>query len=56
MGCLEIGDDARETILDPGTKAEKIFFEEPKPGFMGRGIFVLPHCEFPFGTGDNRLL
>jgi hypothetical protein len=56
LGRLDIGDVARETILDPGTEAEKNFFDDPKTGFEDLEICIAPHCEPPFGTGETRLL
>lgn len=32
LWCLEVGDVAREPILDPGTEAEKNFLEVPNTG------------------------
>jgi hypothetical protein len=56
LGRLDIGDVARETILDPGTEAEKNFFDDPKTGFEDLEICIAPHCEPPLGTGETRLL
>lgn len=56
LGRLEIGDVARETILDPGTEAEKNFFDDPNTGLKDLEILRAPHCEPPFGTGETRLL
>ena len=56
LGRLDIGDVARETILDPGTEAEKNFFDDPKTGLKDLEIFIAPHCEPPFGAGETRLL
>ena len=48
LDLLETGDVALEIILDPGTDADKNFFEDPNTG--------LKDLEPPFGTGDTRLL
>ena len=56
LGSLDTRVVARETILDPGIEAEKNFFEDPKIGFKDLEIFIAPHCEPPFGTGETRLL
>lgn len=52
---LDIGDDARETILEPGTEAEKNFLDDPKTA-LDFEVLSAPHWEPPFGTGDTRLL
>lgn len=52
----DIGEVARETILDPGTEAEKNFLDEPNTGLKDFEILRAPHWEFPFGIGDTRLL
>ena len=56
LGLLDIGDVARETILDPGTEAEKNFLEDPNTGLNDLEMLRAPHCELPFGIGDTRLL
>ncbi|KAF5775162.1 hypothetical protein HanXRQr2_Chr13g0608941 [Helianthus annuus] len=43
LGRLETGDVARETILEPGTEAEKNFLEEPKTGLSDLDILRPPH-------------
>lgn len=53
---LETGDVAREAILDPGTEAEKNFFEDPNTGLKDLEILSAPHWEPPLGIGDTRLL
>lgn len=56
LGRLEMGDVALETILDPGTEAEKNFLDDPNTGLNDLEILRAPHCEPPFGTGETRLL
>lgn len=56
LGRLDTGDVARETILEPGTEAEKNFLEEPKTGLKDLEILKPPHWELPEGIGDTRLL
>ena len=56
LGRLDIGDVARDTILDPGTEAEKNFLDEPNMGLKDLEILSAPHCELPFGIGETRLL
>lgn len=53
---LETGDVALETILDPGTDAEKNFFEDPNTGLKDLEILSPLQCELPFGTGETRVL
>lgn len=53
---LDIGDVALETILDPGTEAEKNFFDDPKTGLKDLEMLRAPHWELPFGIGETRLL
>lgn len=43
LGRLDIGDVARETILDPGTEAEKNFFDEPNTGLKDLEMLRAPH-------------
>jgi hypothetical protein len=56
LALLEIGDVALDTILDPGTDAEKNFFEDPKTGLKDLEILSPLQCELPFGTGETRVL
>ena len=56
LARLDIGDVARETILDPGTEAEKNFFEDPNTGLKDLEMLRAPHWELPFRIGDTRLL
>ena len=42
LGRLDIGDVARETILDPGRDAAKNFFEDPKTGLKDLEILRDP--------------
>lgn len=53
---LDVGDVAREAILDPGTEAEKNFFVDPNTGFDAFEVFGVPQFEIPLGIGDTRLL
>jgi hypothetical protein len=56
LGRLDIGDVARETILDPGTEAEKNFLDDPNTGLKDLAILCAPHWEPPLGIGETRLL
>ena len=56
LGRLDIGDVAREIILDPGTEAEKNFLDEANIGLKDLEILNAPHWEPPFGTGETLLL
>ena len=56
LALLEIGDVALETILDPGTDAEKNFLEDPNTGLKDLEMLSPLQCELPFGTGETRVL
>lgn len=43
LARLDIGDVARETILDPGTEAEKNFLDEPNTGLKDLEMLRAPH-------------
>nr|GMD71447.1 hypothetical protein Iba_chr12eCG16080 [Ipomoea batatas] len=49
LARLDTGDVALETILDPGTEAEKNFLDEPNTGLKDLEALRVPHCELPFG-------
>lgn len=55
LGLLDTGDVALDTILDPGTDAEKNFFEVPDAGLKDFEMFRAPQRDVPFGIGDTRL-
>lgn len=56
LARLDIGDVARDTILDPGTEAEKNFLDDPNMALKGLGILSSRHFVLPFGIGATRLL
>ena len=44
-----------EMILDPGTDAERNFFEDPNTGLKDLEMLSPLQCEPPFGTGETLL-
>jgi len=53
---LDVGEVARDTIRDPGSEAEKNFFDDPNTGLAALELLRLPQLVNPFGRGDTRLL
>jgi hypothetical protein len=56
LDLLETGDVALEMILDPGTDAERNFFEDPNTGLKDLEMLSPVQCEPPFRTGETRVL
>lgn len=52
----DISHVAQETILDPGTEAEKNFLDDPYTRLKDLEITSSPHWEPSFGSGETQLL